>query len=261
MQKIFFRDTFLKFYNELFQVSCFLLVRSNSTTFLIIMSSPGQKRGSCGHVMALFDNHKKCARCRDKGVGDDPCVKKLDCSICKAFTPAQIHQLATPTYKERKERSSQKKSEELTSTSPKLVDPSEVSLLGPVNSGTQSPVDSTPKQKKKRSDGSPRSSKRKHSSKPTSDDLKSLDDKWSERFSHLEAMLINQSFAVPVRPVNSASVVPREHPFFDPGASTSVMFSEGTSDVATQLTATQPPLGVPGTQAVKEGNESATHPV
>ena len=60
----------------------FLLVRSNSTTFLIIMSSPGQKRGSCGHVMALFDNHKKCARCRDKGVGDDPCVKKLDCSIC-----------------------------------------------------------------------------------------------------------------------------------------------------------------------------------
>ena len=77
------------------------------------MSSPGQKRGSCGHVMALFDNHKKCARCRDKGVGDDPCVKKLDCSICKAFTPAQIHQLATPTYKERKERSSQKKSEVL----------------------------------------------------------------------------------------------------------------------------------------------------
>ena len=225
------------------------------------MSSPGQKRGSCGHVMALFDNHKKCARCRDKGVGDDPCVKKLDCSICKAFTPAQIHQLATPTYKERKERSSQKKSEDLTSTSPKLVDPSEVSLLGPVNSGKQSPVDSTPKQKKKRSDGSPRSSKRKHSSKPTSDDLKSLDDKWSERFSRLEAMLINQSFAVPVRPVNSASVVPREHPFFDPGASTSVMFSEGTGDVATQLMATQPPLGVPGTQAVKEVNESATHPV
>ena len=74
-------------------------------------------------------------------------------------------------------------------------------------------------------------------------------------------MLINQSFAVPVRPVNSASVVPREHPFFDPGASTSVMFSEGTGDVATQLTATQPPLGVPGTQGVKEVNESATHPV
>ena len=85
-----------------------------------------------------------------------------------------------------------------------------------------------PKQKKKHFDGSPRSSKRKHSSKPTSDDLKSLDDKWSERFSHLEAMLLNQSFAVPVRPVSTASVVPREHPFFDPGASTSVMFAEST---------------------------------
>ena len=80
------------------------------------MSSPGQKQGSCGHVMALFDNHKKCTCCRDKGVGDDPCVKKLDCQICKAFTPAQIHQLATPTHKERKERSEQKKTEGNAST-------------------------------------------------------------------------------------------------------------------------------------------------
>ena len=74
------------------------------------MSSPGQKRGTWGHVMALFDSHKKCARCREKGVGDDPCVKKLDCQICKAFTPPQVQQLATPTYKSRKERGEQKKS-------------------------------------------------------------------------------------------------------------------------------------------------------
>ena len=133
--------------------------------------------------------------------------------------------------------------------------------MGQVSCDKSPSVDSTPKHKKKHSDGSPRSSKRKHSSKPTSDDLKSLDDKWSERFSRLEAMLVNQSFAVPVRPVNSASVVPREHPFFDPGASTSVMSSEGTGDVAMQLTATQPPLGVPGTEAGRDGVESATHPV
>ena len=93
------------------------------------MSSPGQKQGSCGHVMAIFVNHKKCANCHDKGVGDDPCVKKMDCQICKAFTPAQIQQLPTPTYKERKERSGQKKSEELRSTTPTLVDPSDVKLL------------------------------------------------------------------------------------------------------------------------------------
>ena len=53
------------------------------------MSSPGQKRGTCGHVMAVFDNHRKCARYRDKGVDDNPCVKKQDCKICQAFTPAR----------------------------------------------------------------------------------------------------------------------------------------------------------------------------
>ena len=225
------------------------------------MSSPGQKRGSCGHVMALFDSHKKCARCRDKGVGDDPCVKKLDCQICKAFTPAQIQQLATPTYKARKERSEQKKTGDVEGTTSTLVDPTTVTVLGQVSSEKTSSAESTPKHKKKRSDSSPRSSKRKHSSKPTTDDLKSLDDKWSERFSRVEAMLLNQSFAVPVKPVNAASVVPREHPFFDPGASASVMSSEGTGDIATQLTATQPPLGVPGTEAVRGGVKSATHPV
>ena len=71
-------------------------------------------------------------------------------------------------------------------------------------------------------------------------------------------MLLNQSFAVLVRPVNSAAVVTREHPFFDPGASTSVMLPERNS---TQLTATQPPLGVPSTNAVRDRSVSAIHPV
>ena len=113
--------------------------------------SSGQKQGSCGHVMALFDNHKKCARCREKGVGDpDPCVKKLDCQICKAFTPAEVQQLATPTYK----------SEVSSDATPTLVDASEVTLLGRVSTDKLSSVESTPK-KKKRSDGSPKSSKTK----------------------------------------------------------------------------------------------------
>ena len=127
------------------------------------MSSPGQKRGTCGHVMALFDSHKKCARCREKGVGDDPCVMKLDCQICKAFTPSQVQQLATPTYKSRKERGEQKKTETTSSATPTLVDPSEVTLLGRVNTDQPSSVESTPTKKKKPSDGSPKSSKRRHS--------------------------------------------------------------------------------------------------
>ena len=93
------------------------------------MSSPGEKQGSCGHVMALFDNHNKCSRCREKGVGDDPCVKKLDCQICKPFTPAQVQQLATPTYKARKERGEQKKSEVSSDATPTVVDLVEVSLF------------------------------------------------------------------------------------------------------------------------------------
>ena len=119
-RRVFYRDTFLKFYNKQYLFILFQVVLRNFHSLLIIMSSPGQKRGSCGHVMALFDNHKKCARCREKGVGDDPCVKKLDCQICKTFTPAQIQQLATPTYRSRKECEEQKKSEVCSDATPTL---------------------------------------------------------------------------------------------------------------------------------------------
>ena len=64
------------------------------------------------------------------------------------------------------------------------MDPSDVNLLGRVDNETAASVESTPaSKKKKRSDDSPKpSSKKKSSSKPRSDDLKSLDEKWSERF-------------------------------------------------------------------------------
>ena len=109
-----------------------------TSTNSIIMSSPGQKRGTCGHIMALFDSHKKCARCREKGVGDNPGVKKLDCQICKAFTPSQVQQLATPTYKSRKERGEQQKMTESTSSAtPTLVDPADPEVLPTGNDTTQ----------------------------------------------------------------------------------------------------------------------------
>ena len=81
---------------------------------------------------------------------------------------------------------------------------------------------------------------RKPSSKPTSEDIKSLDDKWSETFSQLESLLLSKSFAVLVEPVKPSTVVTREHPFFDPGASSSVVSSglvtEGTSPSLVQTT-------------------------
>ena len=91
------------------------------------MSSPGQRRGSCGHAMAGFDSHSKCARCRDKGLGDDPCVQKKECAICRGFNPEQIQQLSTPTYKDRKDKKAT-----ASSSAPTLVDPAHVSVLGKV---------------------------------------------------------------------------------------------------------------------------------
>ena len=177
------------------------------------MSSPGQKRGTCGHVMAIFDGHLKCAQCCDKGVGEDNCVLKKDCPICKAFTQEQVQQLSTPTYRERKNKD---KKLVLSSPNPTLVDLSHVSVLGKVE-GEKVNVkpETTPAgKKKKRSDSPkpfPRSSKKKPStsSRPSSEDLKNLDDKWAERFARLEAMLLSKS--CPCCPSGTGGEASRSH--------------------------------------------------
>ena len=64
------------------------------------MASPGQRKGACGHIMASFDRHSRCARCREKGLGEDPCISKLPCEYCELLTPDQVIQLATPTYRQ-----------------------------------------------------------------------------------------------------------------------------------------------------------------
>ena len=77
---------------------------------------------------------------------------------------------------------------------PTLVHPSDVSVLGRVHKESDG---SSPASKKKRADPSPTpkaSSKKKSSSKSRSDDLKELDEKWSEHFARLEAMLVSQDF-------------------------------------------------------------------
>ena len=75
--------------------------------------------------MANFDPHSRCARCRDKGLGQDPCVLKLQCELCDNLTPEQLLQLSTPTYKLRKEKSKSKEA---------LVDPSTVTIVSQVES-------------------------------------------------------------------------------------------------------------------------------
>ena len=180
--------------------------------------------------MAVFDGHLKCARCRAKGVGDDLCVLKKDCSICKALTPEQLQQLATPTYRDRKNRDEKTVS---ASPTPTLVDPSQVNVLGWVDGekAIKKP-ETTPAGKKKRSDKSPKPSKKWSSCKPSSEDLKCLDEKWAERFARLEAMILATYFAVPVEPVVKSTEGITSEKTFDPVAGSSQSTSGGVSDVS-----------------------------
>ena len=122
----------------------------------------------------------------------------------------------------------------------------------------------------KRFDESPNPSKKKSSSKPTSDNLKILDDKWSQSFARHEAMLLAKSFTVPVQPVKkTTAVVTSDKPFFDPGASPSMMsvtqpaedFTGASTVQATgDVTATQP-VEAPSTMRESAATMTATQPV
>ena len=59
------------------------------------MASPGQKHGGCGHLIAGFNTHSFCGRCRDKGKGPDPCISKSDYQACNVLTEDQHVQLST----------------------------------------------------------------------------------------------------------------------------------------------------------------------
>ena len=167
----FQRQGIFSFYNKLI---CLIHILRSLEVFSTTMSSPGQRRGSCGHAMAGFDTHSKCARCRDKGLGDDPCIQKKEYVICKGFTPDQVLQLATPAYRDRKEK---KTTSSTTTSTPTLVDPAHVNVLGKVEKGKA--AQSTPTTKKtKRSDSLKQSTnKRSSSSRASNEDLKELDEK------------------------------------------------------------------------------------
>ena len=171
------------------------------------MSSPGQKRGSCGHIMASFDSHSFCARCREKGKGSDPCISHNDCTACNSPTEEQRLQLSTPTYRLKKEKRQLKKSSDTPkkdSDSSCLIDPSSVMVVGAVDAQgvVQSPGLSSDKKKKKPNPPDKKSSTKhtksdseKSSKSPTPQTHRSsadarieeLDLKWSERFNRLEA--------------------------------------------------------------------------
>ena len=188
------------------------------------MSSPGQKRGACGHAMASFDGHLSCARCRDKGKGKDTCVENkdsTDCSHCSALTPEQKAQLATPSYKLKKEKREAKKLEaEISKESESFVDPSSISVLGVVDNACVVQSPSVPPEKKIKKDKT--LSKPKKTMSSTEGKIADLDLKWPERFNRLEALLLSKSFQpsfsadVRVSPSHSppANISKDSEPFF-----------------------------------------------
>ena len=216
------------------------------------MSSPGQKRGGCGHQMASFDGHAYCARCRDKKKGEDPCVKSPDseCSFCAILTPEQLLQLSTPSYRLKKEKREARKMDATPSKDSSLVEPSSVSVIGPVGTSSSS-APAIPEKKPKKDKPSTASSstvKAKKSTKSVEDSkYLELDKKWTDRFNRLEALLLAKSLQPADQPAFSASViVPPAHsppaaiskdsePFFQPlssgrtGTDSSVLVHQSAS--------------------------------
>ena len=190
---------------------------------------PGQKRGHCGHAIASFDGHSFCVHCRDKGKGKDPCVEtpQSECKLCIVLTPDKLAQLATPSYKLKKEKLEAKKLESTPSKDSSLVDPSTIAVIGAVSeAGTViSPCTVVPEKKAKKDKPSTSKVKKSAARKSVSDSkYDELDKKWTDRFNKLEALLMAKTFqptfssAVKVTPSHSPpATIPKDsEPFFQP---------------------------------------------
>ena len=101
-------------------------------------------------MIAGFDQHSVCARCRNRKKGSDPCVETppAACMPCDSLSAEQKEQLSTPSYKLKKEKGDAKSStpaKDIDTLSPTLVDPALVSVVGVVDgqssSGLSGPVD------------------------------------------------------------------------------------------------------------------------
>ena len=177
--------------------------------------------------MASFDGHSFCAHCRDKGKGSEPCSGNKDtpdCKFCNSLTPEQHVQLATPSYKLKKEMREAKR---LDSTTPmddsSLVDPASVSVIGDVGESTTTQSPTLPPEKKVKKD-KPTTRSKKAIDSSTDNKISELVQKWSERFNQLEALIMSKSFqptfSSDLRVTNShsppANVARDTEPFFQP---------------------------------------------
>ena len=156
--------------------------------------------------MAAFDLHEKCARCRDKKVGEDSCVKGLACVLCDRFTDAQRETLSTPSYKIRKDRKSGA-----------LVSPKDVTVISAVDMEGQA---SPPSSAEVSVHAPAQTSSAPSVSFVTSAQFEAMNDKWAEQFARFEALLSRGSdFSVPkTATVVSSHPIVSDKPFIQPSA-------------------------------------------
>ena len=193
------------------------------------MASPSQKRGGCGHLMAEFDSHSSCVRCRKKGKWPDPCVSKSDCNLCNVLNSDQRLQLSAPSYKRKKLKKGKRQSKKsdkndtptkaMDSDSSSLVDLALGSVVGAVDGQgmLQSPSSSSSSKEKMKkviceekakipaskpakspSDKLAKSATDSRLAKPSTEDrIAALHQKWSDRFHRLEALLLARRLEKP----------------------------------------------------------------
>ena len=160
--------------------------------------------------MAAFDGHKKCARCRDKKLGDDPCVKDQPCSICDSLTVQQRSMLSTPQYQIQKDKKSGL-----------LISPSKVTVVGVVDQEDLGEEEDLPVQ----ASGSGEQevfSVSHHSAEDfvSKQDFDTLSNQLEEKFARFEALLTRTNiFSTPKAPVTTSSVTTSNQPFFNPAES------------------------------------------
>ena len=178
-----------------------------------VMASPGefkgQRKGSCGHIMAVFDLHKKCARCRKKKVGQDPCVLGNECVVCDGFCDAQRERLTAPSYKIRKEKKAGL-----------LVSPKDVTVIGTLDVDDQSSVDSSV-QLSAHAPVTSSSAASQPFSFVMTEQFEAMNDKWTEQSAHFEALLsCGNVFSTPKTVVSSlpstTSALISSKPFINP---------------------------------------------
>ena len=235
------------------------------------MSSPGQKHGGCGHLMASFDTHSFFARCREKSKGPDPCVSKSDCQACNILTEDQPLQLSTPSYRIKKEKCESKKqgdTPQKSSDSSSLIDPSSVTVVGAVDdqgmlqspgsrSGAEKKKDKKPASEKPKSCKS-KSTDPKPSTSSADDRINELDKKWTDRFNRLEPLLLAKFIDQP-EPTFQAPKVTPTHPPPVGAVKSSAPFLRPSTDQPTKSDLSGTGHSTPQGQATSKSPQTSKH--